>query len=212
MTSPALRFCTQCGSLLNPTARFCGACGQAVLSAAPAGGAQPSAVPAGVAPTTAEGRAAVEPVVGVIPGLTRSKGLLGSQSFCLVATPERLAFVTITQQMMNEAVRQANAEAKRQGKGWAGQIAAQMQWLTIIGEHYRGVAVADALSEHPDNFSVPVSQIRKVQFQDDADDAMMGYGLVIEGGPGKLQFTVKGGPRTSESRRMLQQVLGSIVR
>ena len=60
----------------------------------------------------------------MIAGAQRRKGLLGSQTFSVIVTPVRLVFAEITSQMQKDAVREAAEEAKREGKGLLGRMAA----------------------------------------------------------------------------------------
>jgi len=207
------RFCEACGAPLGPGARFCGRCGQALKplgQTAAAADAAPSqaAAPAGASkPTTAE------PVAGVIPALQRRKGLLGYQSFNLIVTPRRLVFALMTQQMMNDAVRQANEEAKQQGKGLLARMAAQMGWLGIVVRRYASMPVDMTLAEHPDSFFLLTSQMRKVHFERHEDRQRHTHTdhVIFEAVSGKYDFELKSG-QPAEARELLQRVLGAAVR
>ena len=216
MTQPS-RFCEQCGAGVGASARFCGKCGHPV--AQPAQAAPPT--PPAAAPTVRESTASAapeapdegEPVVGVIAGLQRRKGLLGYQTWNLVVTPQRLVFALMTQQMMNDAVRQAQENAKREGKGLLARIAAQMGWLNLMAERYAAMPVDETLAEQPDNFSVPHNQVKavKLEHREDRQQHQHSEHLILEAASGKYEFELKGG-HPDDARQVLQGVLGGRVR
>jgi quercetin dioxygenase-like cupin family protein len=154
-----------------------------------------------------------EPIVGVIAGLQRRKGLLGYETFNVVVTPGRLVFALMTQQMMNDAVRQAQQEAKSQGKGLLGQMAAQMGWLSIMSERYHATPVEQALTERPENFFIPNNQIRKVKVERREDRQRHTHSdhVIFEATSGKYEFELKGA-NPGDVRQLLGQVLGAAVR
>jgi hypothetical protein len=210
------RFCEQCGAALNPGARFCGQCGQPVR--APAAQAQPAPAPAAQAqpapaPAPAPAAAPTEPVLGVIAGLQRHKGLLGYQTWNLVVTPARLVFALMTQQMMNDAVRQAQEQAKREGKGLLARMAAQMGWLQLMVDRYAAMPVDETLAEQTENFFFLPNQIKKVKVEHRVDRGQRTETtdhLIFETTSGKYEFELRGG-RPAEARQILEGVLGNKV-
>jgi len=199
-------FCEQCGSPLNPGARFCGHCGHAVQPLPESSAPQP-------APQTAQAAPRGEAILGVLAGAQRRKGLFGVQTFTLIVTDERLVFAEMTKQMMNQAVKEANAEAKRQGKGWLGQIAAQMGWMGRLAQRYQAMRVEAALRERPDNFFILNSHVRRVSLNEDHDDdsGKTTVKLTIEANSGKHGFQLVG-IQVGEARSILQQALGAGIR
>ena len=226
------KFCDQCGAALNPGARFCSTCGQPVrpLPTAPQPGSaaesmQPAAQPPPVQlspvprpaptapPTTPQPAPGGERVLGVIAGAQRRKGLLGFQTFSVIVTPARLVFAETTSQMQKDAVREAAEEAKREGKGLLGRMAAQWGWLNRIVDKYQAMPVEAALRETRDNFFILNAHVRKVSVQEkrDMETHQRSYHLVIEASSGKYGFELKaGGP--DEARQLLRQTLGAAVR
>jgi len=208
------KFCEQCGAPLGPGARFCNQCGQPVV-AAPASQPRPvepvATVPQPAAAPTAA--ASGEPVYGVIPGAQRRKGLLGFQTFSIVVTPQRLVFAETTSQMQKDAVREAADEAKRQGKGLLGRVAAQMGWLNRVAQRYYQMPVEMALRENKDNFFILNSHVRKVTVRETQDDETLQSScyLAIEASSGKYSFELKAG-QPKEARELLRQTLGAAVR
>jgi len=152
-------------------------------------------------------------VVGVIACIQRRKGLFGYQTFNLIVTPARLAFALMPQEMMNDAVRQTQEQAKREGKGFLARVAAQMGWLDIIVQRYAAMPVEQALAEHSENFFLRNDQIRtvKIEHRRDSKTHVSSNHLIIEALPGKYQFELKAGGR-EETRQLLESVLGAAVR
>ena len=189
------RFCDKCGAPLNADARFCGQCGQTVQT--------PAAPPAA---------ASTEPVIGVIAALQRRKGLLGYQNWNLVVTPKRLIFALMTKEVMNDAVRQARDQAKSEGKGFLGQIAAQAGWVQLIVDQYAARPVEQTLAEQPDNFSLLPGQIKKVKLEREHDQKrhMTTLHLNFETTSGTFEFTLMAGG-LDEARQILTRVLGTVV-
>ena len=192
------RFCDKCGAPLNPDARFCHQCGQTVKAA--------EAASAVAQPTPAE------PVVGVIAGLQRRKGLFGSENWNLVVTPKRLIFALMTKEMMNDAVRQMKEQAKGEGKGFWGQMAAQMGWLQLMVDKYAAMPLEQTLSEQPDNFSFALNQVKKVKIEHrhNTKQHTSSNHIILETTSGKHEFQMMGGG-LDEARRVLTSALGGVV-
>jgi len=211
------KFCENCGAALSPGARFCNLCGQPVQAvpesqpdpAQAAPSAAPVPQPAAAPAATAGG----EPVYGVIAGAQRRKGLLGHQTFSVMVTPHRLAFVEITPQMQKDTVRQMAEEAKQEGKGLWGRMVVQMGWLNRIVERYSQMPVEQALAENKDNFFILNSHVRKVNVQrrHDSNTHQTTYHLIIEAASGKYSFQLLGGG-AEEVRQLLQRTLGAAVK
>lgn len=94
-----------------------------------------------------------EPVLGVIPAISRKKGLLSVESFNVVVTGQRLVFAVMTNDMVREEV---------QREGNAGFLAAMTVGYTFY-KRYLNMTPDAALKENPQNFAVDISQIRKVK-------------------------------------------------
>lgn len=212
------RFCEQCGSALGAGARFCGNCGQPVQAApAPPAASPPSSTPRAAPPAPPPVQAAApsapapdaEPVIGIIPGLERGKGFMKTETFFLLVTPARLVFALVPQALMNAAIQQARADAKQQGQGLFGQVAAQMAWMDVVAERYAEMPVEEALAEEPDSFFIPNNAVRQAEITPiDFRRETLGYNLVIDAGSAKYRFTLKGASR-EDAWALLQPVLGN---
>jgi len=197
------QFCGKCGAPLDPNTRFCGSCGQPVAS------------PAGAAPQAAgavQPRTTGEQVLGVIAGLNKRKGLFGVQSWNLIVTRQRLVFALMTKEMMNDAARQTDDQAKAEGKGWMGRIAARFGWLQLMVDKYAGMPVDQALAEQPENFALLSTEIKKVKLERRTNSKQHTHSnhLIIEAVTGKHEFELMGGGM-DEARELLTTALGAAV-
>jgi hypothetical protein len=150
-------------------------------------------------------------VCGVIPGAFQKKGMLGfsQQSITLVLTNYRVIFAMQTNQMLQEQVRQARAEAKGDGKGFFGQWGAQLSAGSTYYQHKSPEAI---LAEQPGNFFIPHNQLRKVKFHviHGGDESRDDYRLDFESITGKVSvmFTMID---QKKAKQALTQVLGEKV-
>jgi hypothetical protein len=232
MTQTA-RFCTNCGSALNPANRFCGGCGQAVehtpAAAARPAPAQPAPVfppapvyqpvqqpayqpaPAYQPPAPAE---LAEPIVGTVPNVVRRKGFVGAgtENYNMIVTPVRLILVFVSKETMNEAIKEANREAKAQGKGWFGIVGAQMAWAQRLVAKYNTMPVEAIIAQYPGTFVIPNADIRKIKVGAPSDeDAQVQGVMTIETSSGKHNFELVN-VRPQDAKRLLQQTLGPLVK
>ena len=181
-------------------------------SASPAPAASPVGRPApSAAPAASPGPATTaEPVLGVITGLVRRKGVFGSQGFNMVVTPQRLVFDRITNEMLNDAVRQARQAAREAGRGLLGQWGAQAGAFDRLAQQYFRTPVEALLQRHADNFAIAAQQIRKVSLRASDIEQNRPAQIVIHG-PAKLRFDLKG-TGVGQTNKILRQVLGHRVR
>ena len=131
----------------------------------------------------------------------------------LILTPTRMVFVPVSSQEMREAVRTAHNEAKSQGQGWLGQVAAQMAWVDVICNRYRSMGVDRVLAQYPDSFYMLNTQVRRIDLQEElADEDEPGsLEMTVEGAGDKFDFEV---PRVSsrDLQKRLKQVLPHAIR
>jgi hypothetical protein len=171
------------------------------------------AAPAAYPPPAARPSAPMdEGVMGVIPHVERRKGLIDRESFTLVLTPERLILAKMTSEMLKAIVAQARQEAKAQGKGFFGQWGAQLGAYAAHAQRYLEMPVAAILREHPDNFQIAVSQVRKVRIKTGFRDEQQNNPdrLEIHAGD-KMRFDLKG-TSAGQAKKVLRQVLGDRVK
>lgn len=205
------KFCTACGAALDPGARFCGQCGGAVQP----GQATPGRSPAGPPMGPAVAPAATEPILGIVPALQRRKGFLGmsADTFNLVITPQRLVFAFVSPQTMRQAVTEARDEARSQGRGFFGQVAAQMGWVDVVCHQYSTMPVEAIPAHFPGSFVVPNIEVRRIRLKESIDDESGSSSgeLIVETTGGKHAFNLVG-MEVDDARQLLRQALPAVVR
>jgi hypothetical protein len=151
-----------------------------------------------------------ETVVGVIPNQSRRKGLLGSETFNVVITTQRLVFVTMTAQMLKDSAAQANREAQAQGQGWLARTGAMMAAHVTFAQRYLTLSPEAALAETPGNFAVPHNQIKSIKISEAQADNDVDQ-VKIDTTQGKFNFTSRG-INLNEIKAQLKSVLGNVVK
>jgi hypothetical protein len=152
-------FCSNCGSPLQPDAHFCASCGKPLAGPVQAP-PPPSYAPPPPAYTPAYNpppQANIEGLIGVIPAVSRRKGL-GMEAFNIVVTPRRMIFAVMTNDMLTK-------EAKKVGKEggfFGGMFNAATVGLNFY-KRYLEMTPDAALAESPQNFAVDRANIRKVK-------------------------------------------------
>jgi hypothetical protein len=169
------RFCTSCGKPLEPGDKFCGSCGYQLTK--PATNAAPPPTPAASAnvpppaaavapppviaapPPATPSPAAQERLTGIIPAVSRKKGLFSVEGFNVIVTEKRIIFAAMTNEMVK-------AEAAKQGqKGFfAGMLGAATVGYTFY-KRYLDMAPEAALRENPQNFAIELGRIRKIKLE-----------------------------------------------
>ena len=151
-------------------------------------------------------------VIAVVPLVEYRKGLFKRQAFNLVLTLQHLVFARVTNEMLKAATAQARREAKEQGKGFFRQWAAQLGASKAIAQRYYQMPVEAILREHPDNFAIPVQEIRRVKTKHGSSDPEYSQPdqLIIEARE-KIKLDLKG-CSAKEAKNTLRQVLGDRVK
>jgi len=204
------KFCRNCGTQLVHGSKFCEECGSPIQAEqAPPPVPQPPAQQ----PQAAYQPTGAEPIVGIIP-VQRSKGFLGlgTESFNLIVTPNRLVFALMTTKMMNQAVKDARAEAKAEGKGFFGQWGAQLGWLKVVQRQYESMPIDAILNQYPGSFLIANAEIKKVRFKAniDEDSARSESEMIIDTVRGKHKFKLVH-MGISEARKLMKSTLGRLA-
>ena len=131
----------------------------------------------------------------------------------LILTPTRMVFVPVTAQEMRDAVREARDNAKAQGRGLLGQMAAQMAWTDVVCDRYRSMPVDALLAQHPDSFYILNNQVSRVRFRETVrdDNATRDLQMTVESAGGKQRFDASNVPGGKVQQR-LKQALPHAVR
>lgn len=158
----------------------------------------------------------VEPILGVITGLQYSTGFLGLkvQTLSMVVTPVRLILVPISNREMNQVVLAARQEAKAQGKGFFGQVGAQLSWMNLLVRQYQSMSAQAILSQYPGSFFIANAQVSRVRFKNssfDADDGTESPAEMRLDAAQKYRFVLRG-TSMRDARNLMQQTLGAVVK
>jgi hypothetical protein len=134
--------------------------------------------------------APTEIVKFVIPSLAVSKSWGRSDSYTLIVTDRRSIFAKLTQEIMNETVKTARADAEAQGKGFFGKWAAQMKGFNNYAVRYNKFTPDQVLQETKGNFAIENSMIRRIKITDntDEDSPSAEYGIEFQTMTEKLYF------------------------
>lgn len=197
MTNPSN--CPACGNVLKPEDRFCPACGKGVVAMVQAPPPIPPApTPPAVPPPPPGSYSQMPPVstpppmnsatvppppaappgeqvISVIGMVTKKTGLFSSELYHLVITNQRLIFALQTKEMQTQDVKNARDQAKQQGKGFFGQVGAQMG--TRSGEKYLPMPPHLILAETAQNFAINLPEVVKISvyrtdFEDNSPDTL----------------------------------------
>ena len=167
-------------------ARFCGRCG------APVQNPMDPTLP--IAPAqTAIPPAMAESVLVAIP-MWQPRSLGRRDSFAAVITERRIIMAQITKKVMNQAVTDARAQAKAQGKGYWGQVSGQMAaWSSGYADRYRSMDPGAILVETPSNFEIGNSDLIEVvvRFNAGGEDDPSYYEVSLASSRGRYQYQME---------------------
>lgn len=145
--------------------------------------------------------------MGVIPYITRARGLFKREVFNLIVTPRRLAFALVTDTMMKGAAKDALEQAKQEGKNVLGRTAAMWRSRGDLWGRYFTMSIEEILAQQPGGFELPLEHVRSARthagdIEDNSRDM-----LVLETTSGKLSFSL-GDTDARQTKKILAQVLG----
>ena len=131
-----------------------------------------------------------ETVKFIIPNLAISKSWGRTDSYTLIVTDRRSIFAKLTQEIVNETVKMARANAEAQGKGFLGKWAAQMKGFNNYTVRYNKFTPDQVLQETRGNFAIDNSTIRRIRITDNTDEDSPGveYGIEFQTVTEKLYF------------------------
>ncbi len=140
--------CPACDAEFAPTEKNCPVCG---------------AAPAADSPIPSLACAGEEAVLGVIGGATLKQGFFRRPTFSLVVTSERIIAARVTNDMLRQAAKDANDNAKESGKGLARRWLATMGSGLTFQNRYLDLPPEQALHEHESNFAFAADEVRSVK-------------------------------------------------
>ena len=131
-----------------------------------------------------------ETVKFVFPNLRLPKSFGRTDEFTLVMTERRSIFAKITQEILNEAVREARANAAAEGKGFFRKWGAQMKGFNNYAVRYNKIPAEQILQETPGNFAVENNTIRRIHITNDTyeDNPNVEFGIQFQTVSGNYNF------------------------
>ena len=180
-----MAFCPNCGQVVQGTQKFCISCGIQL---------QPPAIElnqaAPLAPPPVVPVYITETIKCIISSLSMPKSWGRSDGYTLIVTDQRSLFAKITQEIMNEAVRDARANAAAEGKGFFGKWASQMKGFNNYAVRYNKITPDQILCETQGNFAIENNTIRRIRITNNTDEDSPGteYGIEFQTVTGKLNF------------------------
>jgi hypothetical protein len=183
---------------MDTGARFCAYCGNPIAGVPLAGSSNPvtppvlianqPASPASPSQPTTSSTPSGERVIGVIPGVSRKKGMFKIEAYHVVVTEKRLIFAIVTSEAMKQEAQ------KSSGKGLGGFLKTGSGGNDLT-QRYLNLTPEQALHETSENYDIDLSRIRKVKIEkgmESSDNSKENDGkLVLETVGDKLSFSLR---------------------
>ena len=185
-------FCPFCGTPVKEQHKFCPSCGNPLEPVASRQGVapQPAQAPQAqqytpptatstpptyaqippIAPQPVYQPMPQEPIRVIIPNLGITKSLGRIDIYNLIVTDRRSIFAKLTNEIMQEAIKQRRDKAEAEGKGFFGKWKAQMQGFNMYTDAYTEMTPDQILAETQGNWAIDNSSIRGMKFSADIDD------------------------------------------
>jgi len=131
---------------------------------------------------------------------------LSGDTYTLVITDSRMIHAKLTQQMINDATREAQQAAKAAGKGFFGQMGNQMAAMGTFARRYLAMSPESAFREVPGNRAIDNQRITVVKLSvQESEDNQDTCRLLVRSGDGKFEFVI---PEYEQASALLKQVYG----
>ena len=111
-----------------------------------------------------------EKIVGIIPNVSRKKGLFNSELCNLVVTNRRLIVAILSDEMQKEATQKADQEAKEHGEGRFKRFVKAAEAHYSVYQKYLSMPVEEIISETEGNFFIDASQIKSIGIEGGGPD------------------------------------------
>jgi hypothetical protein len=213
-----LPFCPNCGIPVDAAQKFCPNCGQrlgpvptppplgTVTPVAQAPVPQPSYMPL-PPPAPVPVARTNERIVAIVPNLKKPKSFGRWDTYNLIITERRCIFASLTGDMLNRAIKEANEQGKADGKGFMDRWGDQMTATMGYWKRYESMEPETALRENKENFVIDLSAIkgtnvnRKIR-QSNVKNAIRAYywDVTIDTRGGKFNFESDSDPSEPMSR------------
>ncbi|MBN2431119.1 MAG: hypothetical protein JXQ27_06565 [Acidobacteria bacterium] len=119
--------------------------------------------------------------MGILPNLSKRKGLFGMQAFNLLLTERRMIPAEMTKEMLKDEARRTAAEAT--GAGAVNRVMATMNSGIHLYKRYETMDPVAALAENPGNFALERAQLQSIRVK--------GGGTDEEGRPEPAEITIR---------------------
>lgn len=211
-----LPYCENCGKPLKQTSKFCGNCGTPVQNFVKSS----TPVSEDSAPVNTEveqkSQPAVsglsEPVVNIII-FRKPKSFGRYDTFSGVLTGKRLVFAQMTGDMLKDAINQARAQAKAEGKGFFGQWGEQLKASATFAQRYYTIEPSVTLVETAGNFELQNNAVNEIKLKlktfGNPDNNQKEFEVEFKGGFGKYKFKMD---ENHDYLNALKQVYGDKVK
>lgn len=205
------QYCPYCGAILSKAVSFCGKCGRFLD--------QRSAIDDKIQQNShhedikAAETVSVASILAVLPPATLRSGFMGmkTEGVVLVLTQTHILFAQQTSALLKELSQQARTAAKKEGKGFFGQMGAQLGYYKV--QRYLQMQPEEILNETSGNFQISNRQVRSIRLKriTDSDGLPGGVKMILRTDKSKLEYTFKNADK-KQIKKLLQISLGDLVR
>ena len=148
-------YCSNCGAQINQGVKFCSNCGNRIAN--PVQGTPPPPPP----PPSYQPAPTGEPVLAAISGL--KQGMLGRKNYVMLITNQRLVITELSGKDIKELNKQAKEQAKAEGAGLLGRMAAGLNATMNTGQLFAGMDVNEVLRKYPNTMQLPENTVNKLR-------------------------------------------------
>ena len=147
-----------------------------------------------------------ETIVGIIPNAQKKAGFLKRAAYNLVVTNTRIIGARVTSEMLKKAVQEKSEESKAAGEGFFKRWAKTATAGFSFHEKYFSMNPEDIVKEHPDNFSVPIQEVKNIKYHQGDMEMNTNDSVEIVTQSGKHKFNLPSFS-ASQAKKILQEVV-----
>lgn len=131
------------------------------------------------------------------------------KSFALVITEQRTILITLTSEMLKQAIVEARDDAAADGKGFMGKWAAQMKASLGYTSRFLDMDPEEIIRQYPEHEVMDNNSLSKVRIQmrQDANRNMTLWYLTLDGPAGKTKYELQS--RTNDVVNAFKQAYGN---
>jgi hypothetical protein len=155
-----------------------------------------------------------EDFLGMIPALRKKVSFFSSRMYTLIVTNRRLIFAELTNNMLQAAAAEANAESK--GKGFFTRMKEAATSHQRVFSRYQNMRPDEILGENPGNFVINNNEVQSVKMRQGHYNDDQGQRdkdtMIMRTTREKIKFTFQYDGSTGEAKKILWRALGNIVK